>query len=170
MEGTCSSKMLVAFQRTTRRYIPEVGTHHNHCCENLKSYTTLYNFKPTYKIVIAGKAFGHVLFYNYNNRPTKPSTCSTNVVLNVCDNGSESSMLSTVHCKLHGCCLPMRNVTHYTWSLLVLCASISHVVFEPHELCLHILWDVGRGYHLVYRADLVISLSKWSRKSQLQIR
>jgi hypothetical protein len=34
----CSSKMLVNFQWTTQRYIPEDRTLHNHCCENLKSY------------------------------------------------------------------------------------------------------------------------------------
>jgi hypothetical protein len=27
------------WQRTTRRYIPEVDTIHNHRCQNLKSYT-----------------------------------------------------------------------------------------------------------------------------------
>jgi hypothetical protein len=26
------------FRRATRRYIAEDGTHHNHCCENIKSY------------------------------------------------------------------------------------------------------------------------------------
>jgi hypothetical protein len=38
MEAICSSEMSVNFQRTTRRYIPEDSTLHNHCCENLKSY------------------------------------------------------------------------------------------------------------------------------------
>jgi hypothetical protein len=32
----------VDFQRTTRRYIPEVRTLHNHRCENLKSYFVGY--------------------------------------------------------------------------------------------------------------------------------
>jgi hypothetical protein len=38
MEATCSSETSVDFQRTTRRYIPEDRTLHNHWCENLKSY------------------------------------------------------------------------------------------------------------------------------------
>jgi hypothetical protein len=38
MEATCSSEMLVDFQRTTPNYIPEDRTIHNHQCENLKSY------------------------------------------------------------------------------------------------------------------------------------
>jgi hypothetical protein len=38
MEAICSSETSVDTQRTTRRYIPEVDTLHNHRCENLKSY------------------------------------------------------------------------------------------------------------------------------------
>jgi hypothetical protein len=38
MEAICSSEASVNIQRTTRRYIPEVDTLHNHQCENLKSY------------------------------------------------------------------------------------------------------------------------------------
>jgi hypothetical protein len=38
MEVTCSSEISVAFQRTTRHYLPEDRTLHNHCCENLKAY------------------------------------------------------------------------------------------------------------------------------------
>jgi hypothetical protein len=38
MEAICSSEISVGFQRTTRRYLPEDGTLHNHRCENLKSY------------------------------------------------------------------------------------------------------------------------------------
>jgi hypothetical protein len=46
MEAICSSDTSVGIQRTTRRYIPEDGTLHNHYRENLKSYTaaTLPNF------------------------------------------------------------------------------------------------------------------------------
>jgi hypothetical protein len=36
MEAICSSEMSVDTQRTTRRYIPEDGTLHNHRCENLR--------------------------------------------------------------------------------------------------------------------------------------
>jgi hypothetical protein len=38
MEAICSSEMSVDTQRTTRRYIPEIGTLHNHRCADLKSY------------------------------------------------------------------------------------------------------------------------------------
>jgi hypothetical protein len=38
MEAICSSETWVDTQRTTRRYIPEIGTLHNHRYENLKSY------------------------------------------------------------------------------------------------------------------------------------
>jgi hypothetical protein len=38
MEAICSSETSVDFQRTTRRYITEDSTLHNHRCENLKSY------------------------------------------------------------------------------------------------------------------------------------
>jgi hypothetical protein len=38
MEETCSSETSADFQLTTRRYISEDRTLHNHCCENLKSY------------------------------------------------------------------------------------------------------------------------------------
>jgi hypothetical protein len=37
-EAVCSSEMSVAFQWTTRRYIPENSTVRNHRCVNLKSY------------------------------------------------------------------------------------------------------------------------------------
>jgi hypothetical protein len=38
VEAICSSETSVDTQWTTQRYIPEDGTLHNHCCENLKSY------------------------------------------------------------------------------------------------------------------------------------
>jgi hypothetical protein len=38
MEAICSSETSADFQRTTRCYIPEDSTLHNHRCENLKSY------------------------------------------------------------------------------------------------------------------------------------
>jgi hypothetical protein len=37
MKAICSSEELVDLHRTTRRYIPEDRTLHNHRCENLKS-------------------------------------------------------------------------------------------------------------------------------------
>jgi hypothetical protein len=36
--------LAVNTQRATRRYILEDGTLHNHRCENLKSYNTVYKF------------------------------------------------------------------------------------------------------------------------------
>jgi hypothetical protein len=39
IEAICSSETSVDTQRTTRRYILEDGTLHNHHCENLKSRT-----------------------------------------------------------------------------------------------------------------------------------
>jgi hypothetical protein len=42
MEAKYSFEMTVNFQRTTRSYIPEDGTLHNHSCQNLKSYTGFY--------------------------------------------------------------------------------------------------------------------------------
>jgi hypothetical protein len=41
MEAICSSETSLDTQRTTRRYIPEDGTLHNHRCENLKSYMVM---------------------------------------------------------------------------------------------------------------------------------
>jgi hypothetical protein len=45
METICSSETSVDTQWTTRRYIPEVVTLHNHRCENLKSYTVYVLFE-----------------------------------------------------------------------------------------------------------------------------
>jgi hypothetical protein len=42
MEATCSSVTSVDFQWTTRYDISEDRTLHNHCCENLKSYTVIH--------------------------------------------------------------------------------------------------------------------------------
>jgi hypothetical protein len=39
IEVTCFSEMSVDFQWTTWHYIPEDRTLHNHCCENVKSYS-----------------------------------------------------------------------------------------------------------------------------------
>jgi hypothetical protein len=43
MEETCPSETEADFQLTTRRYIPEDETVHNHQWENLKSYL-FYSF------------------------------------------------------------------------------------------------------------------------------
>jgi hypothetical protein len=41
MEVKCSCETLVEFQQTTRRYIPDDKTLHNHRCEKLKSYVVV---------------------------------------------------------------------------------------------------------------------------------
>jgi hypothetical protein len=53
MEAICSSETSVDAQRTTRCYIPEDGTLHNHRCENLKSYSVVGD---------SGSIFGHSVF------------------------------------------------------------------------------------------------------------
>jgi hypothetical protein len=45
MEAIFSSEMSVDFQRTTRRYIPEYSTLHNHRRENLKSCIMKFDLK-----------------------------------------------------------------------------------------------------------------------------
>jgi hypothetical protein len=52
MGATYSSEKSADFQWTTRRYIPEDITLHNHSCENLKSYTGSWMFPQ------AGRCFG----------------------------------------------------------------------------------------------------------------
>jgi hypothetical protein len=47
--NTRSSETSVDFQRTTRRYIPEDRTHHNHHRENLKSYSIFIEGQPTFR-------------------------------------------------------------------------------------------------------------------------
>jgi hypothetical protein len=49
MEATYSSEMWVDVQRTTRRYIPEDGTLHNHRCGNLKSYLVFLYREATHR-------------------------------------------------------------------------------------------------------------------------
>jgi hypothetical protein len=41
MEAICSTETSIDIRRTTRRYIPEDSTLHNHRCENLKSWLCL---------------------------------------------------------------------------------------------------------------------------------
>jgi hypothetical protein len=44
MKMICSSETSIDTQWTTRSYIPEDGTLHNHCCENLRSYVIWEHF------------------------------------------------------------------------------------------------------------------------------
>jgi hypothetical protein len=50
MNAICSSETSVDTQRTTRRYIPEDSTLHNHRCENLKSDIRNVIFHPNTQI------------------------------------------------------------------------------------------------------------------------
>jgi hypothetical protein len=52
MEAFCSSEKSVDTQRTTRHYIPEVDTIHNHRCENLKSYKVEDNYGKVYDVAL----------------------------------------------------------------------------------------------------------------------
>jgi hypothetical protein len=63
MEVTFSSETSDDFQRTTRRYIPEYRTLHNHRCESLKSYIT-------FRIVYYWKRFWWylIIIYQRNGR------------------------------------------------------------------------------------------------------
>jgi hypothetical protein len=51
MEATVYSETSVDSQRTTHYYIPEDGTLHNHCCENLKSYRLRWFFGWDFNMV-----------------------------------------------------------------------------------------------------------------------
>jgi hypothetical protein len=71
MEAICSSETSVDTQQSTRRYIPEDGTFHNHRCANLKPYNSSYRY--TKSVTIKTKAslcflFCHLLTspINYN--------------------------------------------------------------------------------------------------------
>jgi hypothetical protein len=96
----------------------------------------------------------NVLFYNYHNRPTKPNTCNTNMVEihygSVLALGQYSlcaghRIISGEYCALRVTQLLPANVECHIAceALLILCASISQAVLEPHELCLHVLQDAG---------------------------
>jgi hypothetical protein len=43
MEAICYSETSFDYQGTTRRYVPEDSTLHNHRCENLKYYNNRIN-------------------------------------------------------------------------------------------------------------------------------
>jgi hypothetical protein len=58
MEAIRSSETSVDTQRTTRRYIPEADTLHNHRCENLKSCMMFV------KILIQSYGLGSLIFSN----------------------------------------------------------------------------------------------------------
>jgi hypothetical protein len=61
MEATCSSQTSVDFQRTTRRYIPEDRTLHNHRCENLKYYSLWTPQRERDVLDIYGNTENHLL-------------------------------------------------------------------------------------------------------------
>jgi hypothetical protein len=49
IQAICSSETSVDFHRTSRRYIPEDGTLHNHRCENLISYRAFINLSYNWR-------------------------------------------------------------------------------------------------------------------------
>jgi hypothetical protein len=74
MNAICSSETSVGTQRTTRRYIPEDGTLHNHRCENLKSY---YISLEHYKVL----NFSCSLFMPSFNKMNDISICCRSMIL-----------------------------------------------------------------------------------------
>jgi hypothetical protein len=70
MEAKCSSETSVDFQGTTRRYIPEDDTLHNHRCENLRSYIFISSVRM--KNVLQRK-----IWYRYKSTDLPCVMCST---------------------------------------------------------------------------------------------
>jgi hypothetical protein len=64
-EATCSSETSVDFQRTSRRYIPENRTLHNHAVRTSNSFSPVVSYS-SFKIIlhyIAFKAVGIAYIY-----------------------------------------------------------------------------------------------------------
>jgi hypothetical protein len=62
IEAICSFETSVEFKRTTRCYIPEDSTLHNHRCENLKSYITEVVYSLSLLCVIEAYMASHRLY------------------------------------------------------------------------------------------------------------
>jgi hypothetical protein len=56
-EATWSSNLLAYFQWTTWHYIPENITFHNHCCEDLKTYTVCILYGPPFWRILTASIF-----------------------------------------------------------------------------------------------------------------
>jgi hypothetical protein len=57
MDAKYSLEKSLDFQQSTRRYIPEVRTLHNHPCENLKFFITRFYCQQTVQIKTAHTEF-----------------------------------------------------------------------------------------------------------------
>jgi hypothetical protein len=77
MEATCSSETSVDFQPTTRRYIPEDRTLHNHRCENDRSYTLILNVcvKSVFDAQLTSKKFKYHLFVRVFGKLRQTRVC-----------------------------------------------------------------------------------------------
>jgi hypothetical protein len=64
MEATCSPETSVGFYWTTRRYIPEYRTLHNHLRGNLKSYSQK-DASPYIKLIPSAGKLTDILFCSY---------------------------------------------------------------------------------------------------------
>jgi uncharacterized membrane protein len=105
MEAICSSEKSIDFQRTTRRYIPEDRTLHNHRCENLKSYVLLTLYIVYFALMMVIKySEGDMTFSSIAFIPAFIREYTTNRT--VCT--SISSELPNVACVLQDH-LPLRN-------------------------------------------------------------
>jgi hypothetical protein len=83
MDAIYSSEMSVDTQRTTRRYIPEDGTLHNHRCENLKSYQCnpvllIINSSPYRTVVLSFHLRSDLETWGF------PRSCCTELVRKSC--------------------------------------------------------------------------------------
>jgi hypothetical protein len=69
IEATCSSGMSVDFEHTTRHYILEDRTLHNHHCENLRStYWTEVMFPVTLQWNVIVHITSQIVQYHFNTR------------------------------------------------------------------------------------------------------
>jgi hypothetical protein len=81
MEAMCSSETSVNIQRTTRHYIPEDGTLHNHCCENLKSYM---EYISSLSISYRNRLYAFQILFQYQGH-TECSTYDESLPRGVCN-------------------------------------------------------------------------------------
>jgi hypothetical protein len=72
MDTICSSETSVVFQRSTPSYMAEDTNLHNHCCDNLKSYTLAASFKLNHKRKIFYNSVGSEQQKRKNSSEHKP--------------------------------------------------------------------------------------------------
>jgi hypothetical protein len=78
MQAICSSETSVDTRRTTRNYIQEDSTLHNHRCENLKSYMKLEQFvewKLAGKVELLGEHLPQCYFFYDKSHMTSNPGC-----------------------------------------------------------------------------------------------